>query len=446
MSVTAERLILFTRYPEPGAAKTRLIPVLGPEGAAEFQRRLTERTAKVAEEVQIRRPLSLEIRYEGGSEAQMRQWLGPAFSFRPQSRGDIGVRMEESLKAAFKEGAQRTVIIGADIPGLTSATVIKAFEALEHHDLVIGPAADGGYYLIGATAAGFSRGAPYLGQGIGWGTSAVLFRTLGMARDARIAYTLLETLADVDRPEDLPAAMQALCLGADRPVLAVVIPALNEAGQLEETLSVPARNPGVEIILVDGGSTDATAAIARAAGVRTLMARPPRSIQMNAGAAAASADTLLFLHADTRLPCDFQEQVRRTLAHPEVAAGAFHLAIDGDRKSLRVIERVANWRSSFLQMPYGDQAIFLRRDAFWELGAFPPIPLMEDFELVQRLKCRGRIALAHGKVVTSARRWLQLGTIRTWLINQLIIGAYYARVSPQRLARWYRHKKRENRL
>ncbi|MGE5256506.1 MAG: TIGR04282 family arsenosugar biosynthesis glycosyltransferase, partial [Hyphomicrobiales bacterium] len=146
MGKTAERLILFTRYPEPGATKTRLIPVLGPEGAAEFQRRLTERAARTAQEVRTNRRLSLEIRHEGGSEASMRQWLGSEFSFRPQGSGDIGARMQQSLKAAFAEGAQHAVIIGSDIPGLTSATVVRAFDALDRHDLVFGPAADGGYY------------------------------------------------------------------------------------------------------------------------------------------------------------------------------------------------------------------------------------------------------------------------------------------------------------
>ena len=442
MSATAERLILFTRYPEPGAAKTRLISVLGPEGAAEFQRRLTEHAAKAAEEARSKRALSLEVRHEGGSEALMRQWLGGKFSFRPQGRGDIGTRMEQSLGAAFAEEAERVVLIGSDIPGLTSATIIQAFAALGHHDLVFGPAADGGYYLIGTTAGCFQRGTPYFGQGVGWGGPGVLTRTLGMVRDGRLTYTLLETLADVDRPQDLSAAIQALCRERDRPVLSVVIPALNEAGQLVETLSVLARNPGVEVIVVDGGSTDATAAIARRAGLRTLMTRPPRSIQMNAGAAVANADVLLFLHADTRLPHEFQEQVRRILAQARVAAGAFHLQIDAPGAGLRLIERVANWRSSWLQMPYGDQALFLRRDLFWKAGAFASIPIMEDFELVQRLKRRGRIVLAPGKASTSARRWLKLGALRTWLINQLVIGAYCAGVAPQRLAVWYRGKNR----
>ena len=441
MSAASERLILFTRYPEPGTAKTRLVSLLGAEGAAEFQRRLTVHAAKAAAEAGRLRGLSLEIRHEGGGESRMRDWLGDGFTFRPQGSGDIGARMQTSLGDAFAEGAPRAVLIGSDIPGLTSATVVRAFNALKHHDLVFGPAADGGYYLIGMTAACFRRGTAYLGPSIPWGSPDVLARTLGMARDARLIFTLLKTLADVDRPQDLPAAMQALCSGKDRPALSVVIPALNEAGQIAETLSALARSSNVEIIVVDGGSPDGTIAVARAAGVRVLEARPPRSIQMNAGAAAAGGDLLLFLHADTRLPAGFETQVRQTLARPRVAAGAFRLKIDGNQRGLRTIEAVANWRSRVLQMPYGDQALFLRSYTFWESGAFPPIPIMEDFELVRRLKRRGRIALAPGCAETSARRWLRLGAVKTWLVNQCVIAAYCAGVSPQRLAAWYRGKK-----
>jgi uncharacterized protein len=441
MSAAIDRLILFTRYPEPGTTKTRLIPVLGPEGAAEFQRRLTERAARVAAAAQPRGRLSIEVRHAGGTEAEMRQWLGDDFRYRPQGCGDVGARMEACLGDAFKEGAQRAVLIGADIPALTATVLDQAFDALHRDDLVFGPAADGGYYLIGATAAGFRRSSAYLGPGIPWGSPDVLTRSLARVRAARLTCSLLATLADVDSPADLPAAMRALCFTEKRPALSVVIPALNEAGHLAETLATLALGRGVEAIVVDGGSTDATLAVARAAGARTLAARSPRSIQMNAGSAMAGGDILLFLHADTRPPMGFQAQVRQTLAHPRVAAGAFHLRIDAAGRSLRIIECAANWRAHFLQMPYGDQALFLRRDVFWESGAFLPIPIMEDFEFLRRLKRRGRIALAPGSAVTSARRWQQIGVVKTWLTNQRVIAGYCMGVAPERLANWYRLKK-----
>jgi hypothetical protein len=434
------RLILFTRCPEPGTTKTRLIPVLGPEGAADFQRRLTERAAQAAATARSRRGLALEIRHAGGSRTVMQQWLGDEFSYRSQGPGDLGARMEACFRAAFEEGAKRAVLIGSDIPALSPAILTRAFDELDRCDLVFGPAADGGYYLIGATAAGFRCGTGFFGPGIGWGSPDVLAQTLRRVREANLAYALLDTLADVDGPADLPAALRALAGRGDRPSVSVVIPALNEAEQLGQTLSALTASPDVEVIVVDGGSSDATLAIARAAGVRALAARPPRAVQMNAGAAAAAGDILLFLHADTRLPAGFQEPVRRALASPRVAAGAFRLGIDSAGWGLRIIERAANWRSRFLQMPYGDQALFLHRDTFWELGGFPAMSIMEDFEFIRRLQRRGRIATVSDSVKTSPRRWLQVGIGKTWLINQAIIAAYCLGASTERLASWYRDK------
>ena len=438
MNATLDRLILFTRYPEPGTTKTRLIPVLGPEGAAEFQRRLTERAARAAGAARSRRGLALEIRYAGGSRSGMRQWLGDHASYRPQGPGDLGARMQACLRAAFEEGAKRAVLIGSDIPALSPAVLTRAFDELDRCDLVFGPAADGGYYLVGATAAGFRRGAGVFGPGIGWGAPDVLARTLRRLRAANQACVLLDTLADVDGPADLRGAMEALGGREGRPSVSVVIPALNEASQLGRTLAALAPVREVEVVVVDGGSADDTVAIARSAGVRAVAARPPRSVQMNAGAALSSGGILLFLHADTRLPAGFQEPVRRALSAPRVAAGAFHLRIDAAGRGLRITEQAANLRSRLLQMPYGDQALFLRRDVFWGLGGFPPFPIMEDFEFIRRLRRRGRIAMVPDAVRTSPRRWLRVGVAKTWLINQAVIAAYLLGVSTERLASWYR--------
>ncbi|WP_068819632.1 TIGR04283 family arsenosugar biosynthesis glycosyltransferase [Phormidesmis priestleyi] len=221
-------------------------------------------------------------------------------------------------------------------------------------------------------------------------------------------------------------------------LISVVIPVLNEAHQLSKILHILKHASDVEIIVVDGGSYDQTREIAAAAGVTVIQSEIGRAHQMNAGAAQATGDILLFLHADTQLPRGFDTTVRHTLSQPNVIAGAFRLSIDASSWKLRLIEWGVNARSRHLQMPYGDQAIFLKATTFRALGGFPILPIMEDFELVRQLKQRGRIAIAPTAVITSGRRWQTLGVVKTTLINQLVILTYFLGVSPDRIAHWYR--------
>ena len=226
--------------------------------------------------------------------------------------------------------------------------------------------------------------------------------------------------------------------------ISIIIPVLNEAKAIAQTIHQAQNATAVEIIVVDGGSTDGT--IQAANHVQVLTAPPGRATQMNAGAAAASGDILLFLHADTHLPPEFDTWVRQTLAQPGIIAGAFELKIDGQNPGLRLVEKMVNLRSRYLQMPYGDQAIFLKTTTFQQLGGFPSQPIMEDFELMRRLQRMGKIAMAKRRavgiaplpVLTSARRWQKLGILKTTLINQIVIIAYFLGVSPNRIASWYR--------
>lgn len=220
--------------------------------------------------------------------------------------------------------------------------------------------------------------------------------------------------------------------------LSVIIPALNEADGIEGAIRSALTAEGVEVIVADGGSTDATCGVAANLGVRVIRSAPGRARQMNAAAREATGDILLFLHADTRLPGRYERAVRRTLRMPGVSAGAFSLGIGADRPSLRFVEYWANWRSGVLGRPYGDQALFLTAATFRSLGGFPDLPIMEDFELVRRLSRCGRVVTVPQAARTSARRWLNMGVLRTTLLNQWIILAYYLGASPETLARWYR--------
>jgi hypothetical protein len=198
-----EKLIIFTRYPEAGVTKTRLIPALGPEGAADLQRRMTARVAAQAQRFAKLRRVSVEVRFEGGTLQLMRNWLGDAFQYGRQGQGNIGVRMQRALADSFSGGALRSVLIGSDIPDIRADILTTAFDRLRSVDLVLGPATDGGYYLIGLRQAAWSAAADVLFTAMPWGSSQVLAATRKKIDALGYQAALLETLADIDRPEDL---------------------------------------------------------------------------------------------------------------------------------------------------------------------------------------------------------------------------------------------------
>ena len=228
--------------------------------------------------------------------------------------------------------------------------------------------------------------------------------------------------------------------------ISIIIPVLNEAKNIQDTLALirnQVKSSVVEIIVVDGGSSDQTVSLARELGVIVIDSpKRGRAQQMNAGAAMATGDILLFLHADTKLPCDYDQLINNALSQANAIAGAFELAIDSQQKSLRLIEVLVKLRSHLFALPYGDQALFIKRSIFNEIGGFPDLAIMEDFALVKKLKRHGKIAIAPAAVTTSSRRWDKLGVWQTTLINQLIIIGYYLGISPDKLKKFYLKGKR----
>ncbi len=425
-SASPHALLLFTRWPEPGRAKTRLIPALGAEGAANLQRRMTEQAVGRAWAFCAATGTQLRIAHEGGTPAQLREWLGP-LAFEPQAGGDLGARLTHAMLRAHAAGAAKIVIIGSDCPALAEEHLSRAFAALDSHDLVLLPAHDGGYALIGLRQ-------PQQGvfQNIPWSTDQVTEATLQQAHRLGLSTALLEPLQDVDEPTDLPHAEVALAQGR---TLSVIVPVLNEATALESLLPALQAAAPLEILVADGGSTDGTAALVERHGARLITAPRGRARQMNAAAAVARGEFLLFLHADTLPPADFPERIARTLS-PSIAAGAFRFALRESIPGGRWIETLTRLRGSLLSLPYGDQGLFLRRSLFEALGGFADWPLLEDVDLVQRLRRLGRIRLATASAPTSARRWQRDGVLRTFLRHQLILAGYRLGVPPAKLAEW----------
>jgi len=188
------RLIVFTRYPEAGTVKTRLIPALGPEGAKGLHREMAEYTLSQA----CRVGCDLEVRFTGGDRSLMEEWLGEGLQYKKQEGDTLGERMQNAVAEAFSTGTGKVVIVGTDCPGLTAEQIKKAFGLLNKADLVLGPAFDGGYYLIG-----LRRPHEMLFRDIPWGSEFVLKVTLETADRLKLKTALLEKLADVDCPEDL---------------------------------------------------------------------------------------------------------------------------------------------------------------------------------------------------------------------------------------------------
>lgn len=435
-----ERAILFTRYPEPGKVKTRLIPALGPKGACELHRRMTELAVKQLRELSSFRSLSVEVRFEGGNENSMQEWLGTDLCFSPQGQGDLGLRMERAFQEAFQSGFKSVVLIGSDCPDRTAKIVEKAFDGLKNNDLILGPARDGGYYLIGL------KEPQLLFTNIPWGSAEVFNLTQKKAQALGLDVLLLETLQDIDRPEDLSLWERINdFLDGSRPGLSVIIPTLNEVENIPFSLARIPKTPFIEVIVADGGSHDGTPDLAASWGAKVLSSPRGRACQMNTAAREAKGEILLFLHADTRLPEGFTNQVCRILSRPEISAGAFQLKFDPPLPGLGIIERLANWRARVWQLPYGDQTLFLRAERFKALGGFSEIPIMEDVDLIRRLRSQGPVVIAPVPVITSSRRWKNSGVLKTSLKNQIVLAAYWAGISPHHLARWYYGPFREKR-
>ncbi len=230
------------------------------------------------------------------------------------------------------------------------------------------------------------------------------------------------------------------------PKISIIIPVLNEASTIEATLTILQDTPNLEIIVVDGGSRDQTINIvnfvskqlASSLSIKIISTTASRAHQMNTGAAVAKGDILLFLHGDTYLPPKFNLLLLQALQDAIVIAGAFELQINAQLPGLRLVEKMVNMRSRFFSLPYGDQAIFMKKSVFEEIGGFPNLPIMEDFELMLALRKLGRIVIISAPVVTSGRRWQKLGVVKTTLLNQLIIAGYFIGISPNLLVRWYR--------
>lgn len=219
----------------------------------------------------------------------------------------------------------------------------------------------------------------------------------------------------------------------------IIIPVLHEAKNINPLLEhLQQFDENCEIIVVDGCPKRETIDNIRNKDIKKLISEEGRGRQMNTGAAIASGEILIFLHADTRLPVNALDRIRHILQKKQYVGGAFDLSIRSDKLILKLIAKGASLRSRLTRIPYGDQAIFIRKDCFTKIGGYKEIPLMEDVELMQRIKKRGdKICILSDRVFTSPRRWEKEGIIYCTLRNWVIIILYLIGISPDKLARYY---------
>jgi uncharacterized protein len=431
---------VFTKAPVAGRVKTRLIPALGREGAARLATALLEDT--------------LEALLADGRAAPILAVDAPdAFRGRglplvEQGPGDLGQRLERVLSRGLAR-APAVVAVGSDTPGFPAPLLSEAFAGLEKADAVLAPAEDGGFTLLG-----LRRCPPGLLDGLPWSGALTLAATEARLRARGLTVLRCSRWFDVDGPADVARLRVELSEGTVQarhtaevlgtlsiaPWLSVVLPVLDEGGRLETTLRRLVGLPAVdEVLVVDGGSRDNSRAIARRVpGVQLLEAPRGRARQMNAGARAARGEVLCFVHADVTLPRDAIRHVARAMAQPAVVACAFRTRTVDDvgRSWGAALLPVADLRSRFTQLPYGDQAVSVRRSAFREVGGFPEQPLMEDVELARRLSSLGQLARLPARVTVSGRRFLKR-PLRTLLYWNSFPALYRLGVRPAVLERLY---------
>lgn len=429
------QILMMSRLPLPGKVKTRMIPALGPEGAAELHRALACHCVLEAAALTVLGEAELVVWHEGGGRRDMRAWLGCVPMYQRQRDGDLGARLRRAFEESFRDHSERSVAIGSDCPALSARHIRGALARLGSADIVLGPAEDGGYYLVGMRASAASRALGALFESIPWGTERVLAETLSRLEGTGLEVGLLERLSDVDRPEDLPEWEARK--DADLPSVSIVIPTLREAARIGGIVEAARQTGALEVIVADGGSDDDTPDIARRAGARIVESGKGRARQMNEGAAVASGQALLFLHADTEPPAGACEVVASTLGQQGVIAGGFqHRTVGAGAWRDALMTAGSRLRGRITGFPYGDQGLFVRARVFRALGGFPELPVMEDWELVRRLKRLGELRIVPQESRTTAESFVEHGMIASTLVNHAVVLAFQLGVDPRALATW----------
>ena len=399
--MTKEAIIIFTRIPIPNKTKTRLMPCYtGLECAklhACFLKDILMECEKAEKDIYI-------FYEDSGTLSVLENIIGNQFPFFAQEGADLGTRMHNAIEKILSQDYKNYVLIGTDIPELKSKTLEDAFLKLKESDVVLGPTYDGGYYLIGG-----NQSIPEAFDDIEYGNETVIQSTTDHLIKSGYKVILLDKICDVDTPNDVLQLRTRDLQNftghylKNNPKISVIIPIYNESSTIHKLLDEIKKLQDCEIIFVDGGSTDDTLEIIGNNHI-IISSQKGRANQMNAGALASNGNVLFFLHCDSELPPNPIDEIKNVIR--TYRWGCFGIAFHSYSIELLVCRFVSNHRIKDRKVVFGDQGIFIQRDLFFEIGMFPSLPIMEDYQLSLTLKARKeKIGLTKHRIYTSPRRF-----------------------------------------
>lgn len=435
-------LIIFTRIPEPGKTKTRMMPRLTPAQCAKlhtcFLKDIFRECKKISADIFV--SYSPE-----GNLLRLKQIFGRQ-RYIPQDGESLGERMYHAISLVLGNGYDACLLIGTDVPEISCGCLKKAFEVLENKEVVFGKTTDGGYYLVGMKKP--YRAAFALDS---YGHGKVLKETIQDLQREKITVGYTETLADMDTVSDLQGYRERMRKDPKKKRsstgkylakiswISVIVPVYNEAGTIDSMVrQLETLRGKCEILLVDGGSTDGT--LERIpAWIEVLKSPKGRAFQMNLGAEKSTGDILFFLHCDSELPSHPLARIRKVMR--DYRAGCFGIAFHSCHFFMFTCRIISNHRVKDRKVMFGDQGIFIDRELFFEAGGFPEIPIMEDYQFSLTLKkMHVKLGMADRRIYTSDRRFPK-GTVPKlklmWKMNRLR-KMYRDGVPAERLAEMYR--------
>jgi uncharacterized protein len=437
MKPSRKALILFMRYPQPGCVKSRLAAAVGPEEAARVYEKLIRRTLGVAADFKRERPeVDLFIFFTPPDKMLRIEGAYPGpWSFICQEGLHLGERMERSIRQTMDRGYSDVLLVGTDLADLEPEDFTDAFRAVEKGWATLGPAADGGFYLIG-----LSRPCPAVFQVESWGTGEIFARTERFLSNSGFMVKHLKERRDIDYPEDLPFIRRKPWFGAS---LSVIIPTLGSFDRLEPFLQSLRQQiwPDDEIILVQAERGDQLTGHLKPKQIMpqisSVHAPRGRGLQLNRGVEAAKGSLLFFLHDDSTPPPNFACSIRKICEESAMSLGCFQLAFSPSNALLNGIAQWANFRTCTFGLPYGDQGLFCRRDSYEQAGGFRKPYLMEDVDFVRCCRRLGQLLVLPDRIVTSSERYIRMGILRASLRNHLTMLLYHLGVDDGRLYHFY---------